>query len=156
MQQQVPPRSKYLLVFPQSVQNLTFFSRRNLCYVKIFEDNQPITCAAFDMYYKGLLRPEIKVRVYSISTILRSMFSVLCYPQKWNDLSKASKSQSTKAIFKKGSDRFSNSCSLLRLLLCCPVPDVEFQSKSFPFSTLRLLDFLLKSPLRFGRQMHQI
>ena len=51
-----------------------FFEKRN----KFLEDNQPITCAAFDKYYKGLSKPEIKVCVYHAvlqSTFLNTMIA---------------------------------------------------------------------------------
>ena len=38
------------------------FSFRNLCYLEFLRENEPITCAAFDKYYKGLSKAGIKVR----------------------------------------------------------------------------------------------
>lgn len=54
------------------------FSCRNLCYIKFLEDNKPITCATFNMYYKGLSKPEIKVCTYYYPLIHVSQH---CYPR---------------------------------------------------------------------------
>ena len=68
------------------------FLHRNLCYLDFLKENEPITCATFNKYYKGLLKADIKV--YS-SSLLSGIQLSYGYEQKWNLLSKTSKSTNT-------------------------------------------------------------
>ena len=65
------------------------FLHRNLCYLDFLKENEPITCAAFEKYYKGLSKADIKV--YSSSLFLLCIQLSYGYEQKWNLLSKTSK-----------------------------------------------------------------